>query len=72
MAEQLEINLKLTNEKVQFTGSSRSNPAITCDYFPPIGDGEGYTGHDLESYYELPSYPVYVKHHAGIRRSNTS
>ena len=47
MTEQLEINLKLTNDKVQFMGSSRSNPAVTCDYFPPIGDGEGYTGLEL-------------------------
>lgn len=47
MAEQLEINVKLINDKVQFTGSSRSNPAVTCDYFPPLGDGDGYTGLEL-------------------------
>lgn len=47
MANQLEVNVKLTNEKVQFIGNSRSNLAVTCDYFPPIGDGEGYTGLEL-------------------------
>lgn len=47
MAEQLEVTAKLTNQKVQFTGKTRSNPAITCDYNPPLGDGEGYTGLEL-------------------------
>lgn len=44
MAEQLEATVNLTNQKVQFTGVSRSNPAIICDYNPPLGDGQGYTG----------------------------
>lgn len=47
MAEQLEVTAKLTNQKVQFTGVTRTNPAITCDYNPPLGDGEGYTGLEL-------------------------
>ena len=47
MAGQLEVTVNLTNDKVQFTGLSRSNPAVKCDYFPPIGDGEGYTGLEL-------------------------
>jgi putative redox protein len=47
MTEQLEANLALTNDKVQFSGTTRDNPAVTCDYFPPIGDGEGYTGLEL-------------------------
>ena len=40
--EQLEITVSLTNQKVQFSGVSRSNPAITIDYTPPLGDGQGY------------------------------
>jgi hypothetical protein len=32
MAEQLEVSVNLTNQKVQFTGASRSNPSITFDY----------------------------------------
>jgi putative redox protein len=44
MAEQLEATVTLKNQKVQFTGETRSNPPITFDYNPPLGDGKGYTG----------------------------
>jgi len=47
MAEQLEVAVNLTNQKVQFTGVSRSNPPITFDYDPPLGDGQGYTGLEM-------------------------
>ena len=47
MPEQLEVTVYLTNRKVQFTGVSRSNPWITFDYAPPLGDGQGYTGLEL-------------------------
>ncbi len=47
MAEQLEVTVHLTNQKVQFTGASRSNPAVTFDYDPPLGDGQGYTGLEM-------------------------
>jgi putative redox protein len=47
MAEQLEVTVSLTNQKVQFTGVSRSNPSITFDYDPPLGDGQGYTGLEM-------------------------
>lgn len=47
MAEELQATVELTGQKVQFTAVSRSNPAITCDYFPPLGDGQGYTGLEL-------------------------
>jgi len=47
MTQQVEVTANLTNDKVQFSGASRSNPAVKCDYFPPIGDGEGYTGLEL-------------------------
>lgn len=47
MGEQLEVTVNLTDRKVQFTGTARSNPPIVCDYFPPLGEGEGYTGLEL-------------------------
>jgi putative redox protein len=50
MAEQLEeVTVNLTNDKVQFTGISKSNPTrpIAFDFSPPIGDGHGYNGLEL-------------------------
>jgi putative redox protein len=47
MAEPLEVTVDLANQNVQFTGRSRSNPAVTMDYFPPLGEGQGYTGLEL-------------------------
>lgn len=46
---QFEITVNLTNEKVQFTGVSSSNPEqpIKFDFAPPIGDGQGYAGLEL-------------------------
>jgi len=44
-----EVTVNLTNDKVQFTGVSRSNPGrpIAFDYKPPLGDGQGYNGLEL-------------------------
>ncbi|MDY6933028.1 MAG: OsmC family protein [Spirochaetota bacterium] len=50
MAEELEqVSVDLTNDKVQFTGISQSNPdnPIIFDFFPPIGDGQGFNGLEL-------------------------
>lgn len=50
MAEHFEeVTVELTNDKVQFTGISPSNPdrPIAFDYKPPIGDGQGYNGLEL-------------------------
>jgi putative redox protein len=47
MADQYAVTASLTNEKIQFTGKARNNPEVICDYFPPFGDGEGYTGLEL-------------------------
>ena len=50
MAERLEeVTVNLTNQKVQFTGMSKSNPdrPIAFDFKPPIGDGQGYNGLEL-------------------------
>ncbi|MRR16887.1 MAG: OsmC family peroxiredoxin [Deltaproteobacteria bacterium] len=44
MPEQLEASVTLINKKIQFSGVVRDNPAITFDYHPPIGDGQGLTG----------------------------
>jgi putative redox protein len=44
MGEQLEAAVSLINDKIQFSGVVRDNPAITFDYHPPIGDGHGFTG----------------------------
>ncbi len=45
----LTVTVTLTNQKVQFTGVSSSNPdhPIILDYQPPIGDGQGYAGLEL-------------------------
>ena len=50
MSEQLEeVTVQLTNQKVQFTGVSKSNPdrPVAFDYKPPLGDGQGYNGLEL-------------------------
>ncbi len=50
MAEQSEeVVVRLTNQKVQFTGTSKSNPdrPVAFDYKPPVGDGQGYNGLEL-------------------------
>ena len=50
MADKFEqVTVNLTNDKVQFTGISQSNPdrPIFFDYAPPIGDGQGFTGLEL-------------------------
>jgi putative redox protein len=50
MAEEVEeVTVSLTNDKVQLTGVSKSNPncPIAFDYPPPIGDGQGYNGLEL-------------------------
>jgi putative redox protein len=45
----LEVDVKLINQKVQFSGISKTNPdrPINFDYYPPMGDGQGFTGLEL-------------------------
>ncbi len=43
MAGQLEVTVHSTNQRLGYTGSLRSHPAIPIDYIPPPGDGQGYT-----------------------------
>jgi putative redox protein len=47
MAAQLEVTVNSTNQKLGYTGSLRSHPAIPIDYVPPLGDGQGYTPLEL-------------------------
>lgn len=50
MGDQFEqVTVNLTNNKVQFTGITPSNPdrPIVFDYKPPVGDGDGYNGLEL-------------------------
>jgi putative redox protein len=47
MNEPLAVAVDLQGEKVRFSGSARALPAVCADYFPPLGDGAGYTGLEL-------------------------
>jgi len=47
MNDSLSVAIKLVNQKVQFSGTARSLPAVNANYFPPLGDGQGYTGLEL-------------------------
>jgi putative redox protein len=47
MGEQLEVTVNSTDQKVQCIGRARSNPEITFDYRPPLGEGQGYTPLEL-------------------------
>jgi putative redox protein len=43
----LSVSVNLLNQKVQFSGVARDNQPITVDYYPPLGDGQGYTSLEL-------------------------
>ena len=45
--EYLEVSLQTINEHVKFSAKARSNPEVIIDYFPPFGNGEGYTSLEL-------------------------
>ncbi len=53
METPLEANVHLASEKIQFTGVAGHNPAVTFDYTPPLGDGKGYTPHDVQKAMDL-------------------
>lgn len=46
---ELFVNLRLVNDKVQFKAASNLRPEkeITLDYVPPLGDGEGFLGLEM-------------------------
>jgi len=45
--DHLEVSLKTVNDKVRFSATAGENPEVLIDYFPPFGDGEGYTSLEL-------------------------
>jgi hypothetical protein len=40
----LSVTVDLQDEKVRFSGTAALFLLISADYFPPLGDGAGYTG----------------------------
>lgn len=47
MADPVSMTIELVNQKMRFSGSTRGLPPVSADYFPPLGDGQGYTGLEL-------------------------
>ena len=47
--ENLNVDFKLVNQKVQFAAVSSANPGrpVTMDYVSPLGDGQGFAGLEL-------------------------
>lgn len=43
----VSVTVELVDEKVRLLGCTRGLPPVTSDYFPPLGDGQGYTGLEL-------------------------
>jgi putative redox protein len=44
MKRTLQVEGTLVDDKVRFRATARDNPPVHCDFFPPIGTGQGYTG----------------------------
>jgi putative redox protein len=47
METPVSVAVELVGEKVRLRGSARDLPPLTADYFPPLGDGQGYSGLEL-------------------------
>lgn len=47
MDGRVAVTAELVNEKVRFSGSARGLAPVSADYFPPLGDAQGYTGLEL-------------------------
>ena len=43
----LTVKLQSLNEKVKFSATARENQEVIIDYFPPVGDAQGYTSLEL-------------------------
>ncbi len=43
----LTVKLQTIDDKTMFNATARENPAVTVDYFPPVGTGKGYTSLEL-------------------------
>lgn len=44
---ELSVRLHTIDDRVKYSAVSRENPEIIIDYFPPFGEGEGYTSLEL-------------------------
>ena len=42
MSDRLQANIRLINDGIKFSSSSGDNPEIISDYYPPLGNNEGY------------------------------
>ncbi len=47
MLAPLEVTVNSTDQKLGYTGSLRTHPAVPIDYIPPFGEGQGYTPLEL-------------------------
>ncbi len=45
--DKYSVVVSLKNDKVLLKGKARENDEVSMDYFPPVGDGMGYTGLEL-------------------------
>jgi len=43
----LSARMELVNGRAKFSASVAGQPALTVDYIPPVGDGQGYTSLEL-------------------------
>ena len=43
----ISVDLRTIDDKVKFAAVSRENQEIIIDYFPPYGEGKGYTSMEL-------------------------
>ena len=46
-SKELNVSLKLINDKLHFEGNVAGNEPISIDYIPPLGDNLGYTSLEL-------------------------
>jgi putative redox protein len=43
MIAPMEVAVQSIDQKLGYTGSLRDHAPVTIDYFPPLGEGKGYT-----------------------------
>lgn len=46
-SKELKAKIVLVNDKLNFKGTADSNPSISIDYVPPLGDNLGYTSLEI-------------------------
>ncbi len=47
MIAPMEVTVQSTDQKLGYTGSLRDQAPVPIDYFPPLGEGRGYTPLEL-------------------------